>query len=85
MNELELVLAIAQGLTVTLLSVLGWVLRRALDEARATERALADVRERLVRVESQAEGIGRLEDKLDALADGLGRLRQEVAAWSGPR
>lgn len=85
MNELEVVLALAQGLTVMLLSIGGWVVRRALEQARDHEKAIAEVRERLVRVESQVQGVGRLEDKLDALAEGLGRLRQEVAAWSGPR
>jgi len=76
---------IAQGLTVTLLSVVGWVLRRALDDARSTEKALATVRERLVRAEAILDGVGRLEQKLDALTEIVTGLRQEVAAWSGPR
>lgn len=82
---LEVVLALAQGLVVLLLSLGGWVLRRAIEQARETEKALAAVRERLVRVESMLDGVGRLEVKLDTLTETVIQLRQDVASWSGPR
>ena len=82
---IEVVLALAQGLVVLLLSLGGWVLRRAIEQARETEKALAVVRERLVRVESMLDGVGRLEVKLDSLTETVSKLRQDVASWSGPR
>jgi len=85
MVTLEVVLALAQGLVVLLLSLGGWVLRRAIEQARETEKALAAVRERLVRVESMLDGVGRLEVKLDTLTETVMQLRQDVASWSGPR
>ena len=85
MVTLEVVLALAQGLVVLLLSLGGWVLRRAIEQARETEKALAAVRERLVRVESLLDGVGRLEVKLDTLTETVIHLRQDVASWSGPR
>ena len=85
MVTLEVVLALAQGLVVLLLSLGGWVLRRAIEQARETEKALAAVRERLVRVESMLDGVGRLEVKLDTLTETVIQLRQDVASWSGPR
>ena len=85
MVTLEVVLALAQGLVVLLLSLGGWVLRRAIEQARETEKALAAVRERLVRVESLLDGVGRLEVKLDTLTETVIQLRQDVASWSGPR
>ena len=82
---IEVVLALAQGLVVLLLSLGGWVLRRAIEQGRETEKALAAVRERLVRVESTLDGVGRLEVKLDTLTETVIQLRQDVASWSGPR
>jgi len=82
---LEVALALAQGLMVLLLSLGAWVLRRAIEQARETEKALAVVRERLVRVEATLDAVTRLEDKLDSLTETVSKLRQDVASWSGPR
>ncbi len=85
MTETEVLLAIAQGLVALVIGVGGWVLRRALDDAREQSHALATLRERVVRVEAQLSGLDRLETKLDALADDMRDLRERVAAWAGPR
>jgi TolA-binding protein len=79
---LEVVLALAQGMMALLLSLAGWVLRNALGQARETEKALADVRERLVRVESTLDAVTRLEDKLDSLTETVQQLRQDVVRRS---
>lgn len=85
MTETEVLLAIAQGLVALVIGVGGWVLRRALDEAREQSHALATLRERVVRVEAQLSGLDRLETKLDALADDMRDVRERVASWAGPR
>ena len=85
MTETEVLLAIAQGLVALVIGVGGWVLRRALDDAREQSHALATLRERVVRVEAQLSGLDRLETKLDALADDMRDVRERVASWAGPR
>ena len=85
MTEVELLLGGLQVLGALLIAVIGWGLRRALDESRETERAVVRLRERVVRIESQVAGIDRLEAKLDQLADDMRDLRERVASWAGPR
>ena len=85
MSEVEILFGAAQGLMLLVLSMGGWVLRRAIEDGRETERALGLVRERLVRVEATIEGVSRLEGKLDHLAETVTKLRQDVASLIGPR
>lgn len=85
MSEAEVLLALAQGLVAIVVGAGGWLLRRALDEARESAHALATLRERVVRVEAQLTGLDRLESKLDALAEDMRDVRERVASWAGPR
>jgi hypothetical protein len=85
MTEAEVLLSIAQGLVAIVIGAGGWMLRRALDEAREGAHALATLRERVIRVEAHLSGLDRLETKLDALADDMRDVRERVASWAGPR
>jgi len=85
MTEAEVLLAVAQGLIAILVATGGFLLRRALDDAREAGHQIAALRERVVRIEAQVGGIDRLEQKIDQLHDDIRDVRERVAAWAGPR
>ena len=85
MTEAEVLLAVAQGLIAILVATGGFLLRRALDDAREASRQIAQLTERVVRNEAQVGGITRLESKIDALTEDVGSIRERVASWAGPR
>lgn len=85
MDQIDVLLGGLQALGGLLIAVIAWGLRRALDEAKDSERAVASLRERVVRLEAQSTAIDRLEAKLDQLADDVRDLRERVASWAGPR
>ena len=85
MTEAEVLLAITQGLIAILVATGGFLLRRALDDAREATRQIVALRERVVRVESQVGGLDRLEAKIDQLSEDVGSIRERVASWAGPR